>query len=180
MIEYKKLDEEEFEEVEEEKNEYDSLVSINHSIRDIEKGLYCAKKVKKVQFKYRVFKRKKYNYMELSSMISSDYAKAYLKLYSASTPRSIDKARSEIEILAYELSLINDETREYEYDTEIDNCISIFKADLRTLKRNRRDLILSIIKREFENVMMVKDLDNEDKENPSSIYKDRVLRRTLR
>ena len=150
MIECKKLEEEEVEEVEEQKNEYETLVGINHSIRDIEKGLYQAKKIRRIQFKYRVFKRKKCNFMQLSDMISGEYSKAYLKLYNAHTSRSIDNARNEIEILAYELSLINDETRQYEYNTELDEFISINKSDLRKLKRSRRELVISIIKREFD------------------------------
>lgn len=168
MLDYKLIKDEEDEEEVESKNIYEKLTSINHDIRDIKKGLNCAKRIKRIQFKYRVFKRKKLNYTDLSNKLLSKYALATVNTYS-SNPKKANKALCDKEIYAYEVALLNDETREYEPSLELDTCIDIYKSDIRNLKKERRRIIREIIKKEIDDI-----------KSPNSKCKDRVLRKFLR
>jgi len=159
----------------------DRIIDINHSLCETKKGLKCAKKIKHVQLKYRVFKRKKHNYCDLSNMIINEYSK---KLVRITNNKLSFKERSEAiedaDIYQYELALINDESREYEYNKELDTCITVFKNDIKSLKRRKRELILESIKTQINNIKTIKKIDSIDKEIPDSKNRDRVLRRFLR
>lgn len=157
------------------------LINLNHDICETKKGLICLKKIKKVQLKYRVFKRKKYNFSSISDMIIDKFAHSYNMLREENlTTKQMRKNLNDFEIYAYELALLNDESREYEYDPRIDEGIEVYKQDLRGLKRQKRKLILNTIKNQINNLKVINKLDKMDKESLDSTNEKRILRRYLR
>ena len=113
-------------------------------------------------------------------MMTKEYSKAYSRLSSAVTPNGEDRAHNDIEILAYELALVNDISRPYEYNPELDNCIKIYKSDIKKLKKQKRELIMSALNTQLSNMSAIKEIDTLDGDIPVSKYKSRVLRRFLR
>lgn len=159
----------------------DTIIDINHSLCETKKGLKCAKKIKRVQLKYRVFKRKKHNYSALSNMIVNEYSKKLARITDSKlTIKDRDEAIEDADIYQFELALINDESREYEYNKELDTCIKVFKNDIKGLKRRKRKLVLESIKTQIDNLKVIKKIDDIDKDLPVSKNRDRVLRRFLR
>jgi hypothetical protein len=168
MLDYKLIKDEEDEEEVESINIYQRLARINHDIRDIKKGLKCAKRIKRVQFKYRVFKRKKLNYTDISNRLLNKYAIATVNTYSSNLKKA-KKAICDKEIYAYEVALLNDETREYEPNSELDTCIDIYKSDIKALRKERIKVLRELVKNEIDDI-----------NNPDSRCKNRVLRKFLR
>ena len=178
-------DYEDIEEVEEVDDDINyKLVRINHSNCETRKGLRCLKTIKKVQLKYRVFKRNRkgiYEFDEISNMALNEYAKAYNTIFFEKLEgRALQDVINYFTIISYELALLNDETRPYEYDDELDVGISIHKSDLRNLKKTRNELIKKAIREQLDGIATIIEMNEEDKESTSSVNERRILRRFLR
>ena len=159
----------------------DDLINVNHSISQTKKGLRCAKRIKKIQLKYRVFKRKKYDRYLISYMVLGDLAKALHELEKPNlTDRKAFNAMNDSEIYQFELALANDESREYVYNSEIDDCIKVYKSDIRLLKIRKRKIISEYLKEQFDNIRVINRIDKMDQETLNSSTERRVLRRFLR
>ena len=157
------------------------LINLNHEICEAKKGLKCLKSIKRTQLKYRVFKRKKSNFSRISNSLIDEYAKAHDKLFCDNiSGRKLCEAKNKLEIVSYELALINDESREYEYNSKLDEAIDIYKSDIHILKNQKRRLVLDTLRTQLLNYKTIKRINKIETESIDSENERRVLRRFLR